>query len=241
MVAMNTSVEEQGLLAYCDDSSGWPNATREKERAFRQGFLEEARRVVREWVGCDDDALDAFGELNAAHKLRRQIRERYSVYRSGAAGPKSFHLGWRPGHEVPAARARAGHHALVYVTQSWDDVSDPPSFNRFILPAWLTVVERWARQPIRPKAISPPPRPLEIEGVEPDTPNLADRDGALTAHAPDRANLPDRDGPVATPTAAPAERVASVRMSTIIPEPVRWLWPGRFALGKLSLIAGEPI
>jgi len=28
--------------------------------------------------------------------------------------------------------------------------------------------------------------------------------------------------------------------SCFSPEPVQWLWPGRFALGKLSLIAGEP-
>ena len=31
-----------------------------------------------------------------------------------------------------------------------------------------------------------------------------------------------------------------VRLADVQPEPVRWLWPGRFALGKLALIAGDP-
>lgn len=31
-----------------------------------------------------------------------------------------------------------------------------------------------------------------------------------------------------------------VRLSDVKPEPVAWLWPGRFALGKLTLIAGDP-
>ena len=30
------------------------------------------------------------------------------------------------------------------------------------------------------------------------------------------------------------------RLSDVAPEPIRWLWPQRFALGKLSLIAGQP-
>lgn len=31
-----------------------------------------------------------------------------------------------------------------------------------------------------------------------------------------------------------------VRLSDVRPEPVAWLWPGRIALGKLTLIAGDP-
>lgn len=31
-----------------------------------------------------------------------------------------------------------------------------------------------------------------------------------------------------------------VRLSDVEPEPVRWLWPGRIAAGKLTLIAGDP-
>ncbi len=31
-----------------------------------------------------------------------------------------------------------------------------------------------------------------------------------------------------------------VRLSDVQPEPISWLWPGRIALGKLTLIAGDP-
>ncbi len=31
-----------------------------------------------------------------------------------------------------------------------------------------------------------------------------------------------------------------VRLSDVKPEPIAWLWPGRIALGKLTLIAGDP-
>ncbi|MBI1826915.1 MAG: AAA family ATPase [Planctomycetes bacterium] len=31
-----------------------------------------------------------------------------------------------------------------------------------------------------------------------------------------------------------------VRLADVQPEPVSWLWPGRIALGKLTLIAGDP-
>lgn len=41
---------------------------------------------------------------------------------------------------------------------------------------------------------------------------------------------------------APAEPYAPVlvRLADVKPEPIRWLWPGRIALGKLTLIAGDP-
>ena len=41
-------------------------------------------------------------------------------------------------------------------------------------------------------------------------------------------------------TASPAIRAVTVRMDTVKPEPIRWLWPGRIALGKLTMIAGDP-
>lgn len=31
-----------------------------------------------------------------------------------------------------------------------------------------------------------------------------------------------------------------VRMSDVTPQPVRWLWPGRVALGKVTLLSGDP-
>ncbi len=41
--------------------------------------------------------------------------------------------------------------------------------------------------------------------------------------------------------AAPdAEALDILCLEDVVAEPVRWLWPGRFALGKLSLVAGYP-
>ncbi len=36
------------------------------------------------------------------------------------------------------------------------------------------------------------------------------------------------------------ETLEIIELADVVPEPVRWLWPGRFALGKLSLVAGYP-
>jgi hypothetical protein len=41
-------------------------------------------------------------------------------------------------------------------------------------------------------------------------------------------------------TARPKDRLVAVEASTIEPKRVEWLWPGRFALGKLGLIGGYP-
>ncbi|MBE3123213.1 MAG: AAA family ATPase [Planctomycetes bacterium] len=228
MVAVNTSVADQSLLRYYDDGAGWPNETREKERAFRRGFLEEARRVAREWAD-PDDAFDPFVEEQAAHNLRLRVHERYSVYQRGVAGRKTYHLGYRPGHEVPAARLRGRHHALAYVAQSWDEVSDFDAFDHLILPAWLVAVEHWAIKPIRPRIISPPPRPLEIVGAE-----------VVLRPDPSKQVVKLTTCPPAPAVQGLALRVDAVCLADVEPEPVRWLWPGRFALGKLSLIAGEP-
>jgi len=45
----------------------------------------------------------------------------------------------------------------------------------------------------------------------------------------------------ATPKPEPIDGApVVVRLSEVQPEPVAWLWPGRFALGKLTLVAGDP-
>ena len=165
MVATNVSTVKPNLVRRYVDGAGWGVAKFEKERAFRQGFVEEARRVVREWIDPDYETHDPFGELKSAHQLRLRLRERYSVYGPGCEGPKTYHLGYRSGHEAPAARLRGRHHALAYVTQTWDETDDFDTLDRLILPAWLTAVEQWAEEPVRPRIINPPPRPLEIEGA----------------------------------------------------------------------------
>lgn len=38
----------------------------------------------------------------------------------------------------------------------------------------------------------------------------------------------------------PTRRPVLVTVADVLPEKVAWLWPGRFAIGKLSLLAGDP-
>lgn len=65
-------------------------------------------------------------------------------------------------------------------------------------------------------------------------PRANDANGA-NGHSADDIVLPER------PTRPrPKDRLVSVRASTIEPKRVEWLWPGRFALGKLGLIGGFP-
>jgi len=49
-----------------------------------------------------------------------------------------------------------------------------------------------------------------------------------------KTNLPQSDK---TPW---PEATDIIRLSDVKPEPIRWLWQGRIALGKLSMIAGDP-
>ena len=218
------------LLREYDDGFGWPSQSRQKERAFRQGFVEEARRMVREWLDPDDSTFDPWGQEEAARLLRQRVRERYRAYRAaygpGCAGRKTYHLGYLPGHEVPAARLRGRHHALAYITQAAEQVEDDDAFDKLIVPAWLTAVERWAAAPPSTRIIVPPPRPLTIAVPPKGSPGTA---------APEPCGNPNNAAPKSF-----GLRVDAVCLADVQPEPVRWLWPGRFALGKLSLIAGEP-
>ena len=47
-------------------------------------------------------------------------------------------------------------------------------------------------------------------------------------------------GAVSADAGAGLAGASIVRLSDVEPEPVRWLWPGRIAAGKLTLIAGDP-
>jgi hypothetical protein len=196
MVAMSTaaagsaifdSIEDAGLLREYDDGADWRAESLAKERAFRQGFVEEARRVVRVWAHPPGPPpppdtkpvslrelmakrrFDPDVEIEAALKLRRRVRERYTVYGRGDAGRKTHVLGYRQGHDVAAARVRGRHHALVYVMEPWFNLetSDVDIFDPRLLCPWLRAVEAWASRPIRRgKVILPPPRPLEVVPME---------------------------------------------------------------------------
>ena len=58
-----------------------------------------------------------------------------------------------------------------------------------VLPSWLTAVEWWANEPIRPRVIIPPPRPLEIKGVEAILRGPAKSDSPCGSHGDNQALL----------------------------------------------------
>ena len=55
-----------------------------------------------------------------------------------------------------------------------------------------------------------------------------------------RKASPEATAPPAAAASAHADGPVLIRLADVAPEPVEWLWPGRFARGKLSLIIGEP-
>lgn len=58
---------------------------------------------------------------------------------------------------------------------------------------------------------------------------IEDLAALVVEHKPSRDDGPDN-----------APRPVLVRLSDVQPEPLRWLWPGRIALGKVTMIAGDP-
>jgi hypothetical protein len=183
MVARNTAVARQRLVHLYDDGPGGRGATEEKERAFREGFLGEARRVIRVWADPPEELqprgelkvvrlsaamkkvrFNSRAEIETAWELRQDVREQHCVYRRGSAGPKTHLAGYRMGHEVPAAHARGRHHALEYVIEPWRDAATASVdvFDSKLLRPWLAAVERWAAGPMRPETPMPPPRLMEV-------------------------------------------------------------------------------
>jgi len=244
---MDTAAAGQALLHRYEDGPGWTNTSSKKEQAYRQGFVEEARRITREWPAYGDEGYIQDAEEQAAHRMRLRLRKRYAVYGSaygpGCAGRKTHHLGYRPGHAVPAARLRGRHHALAFVTQSWDQTTDLSTFDCLIMPAWLTAVEHWAQKPIRPRKIIPPPRPLEIEGylgerakMDPSLRTMRSEDGgsleAVTSEPPLTSDI--QSDP------SPPRRLQLTRADAIEMRPPDWLLRGMLERDTFALIFGEP-
>jgi len=59
------------------------------------------------------------------------------------------------------------------------------------------------------------------------------RPGSLLKSTPARTDVIER-------TAPPEMRPVLVRMADVQPEPVRWIWFGHIAIGKLALLVGDP-
>jgi hypothetical protein len=242
------------------------------ERAYRRDFVDEARRIVRVWAHPPGPPpppdfkpksvrelmakrrCAPYDEMESAWKQRQRFRERYTVYGSGDAGPKTYHLGYRAGHEVPAARLRGRHHAMAYVLNIWEDLatSDLDIFDPKLLCPWLRAVEQWATAPIRPNRITPPPRPLEVtpefeylevvpecEEAEPVV-ALASR-GNLTPflQSSPLLSLPPPPMP-ALPLLPPLPRIKLTRADQIEVRPPQWLLRGMIERDSFALIFGDP-
>lgn len=221
-----------------DDGPGWPRENPAKERAFRRAFVEEARRLVRDWTAPPEtDTSDPFGETEAAAKLRVHVRERFAMYEPGDAGPKTYHRGYRPGHEVPAARLRGSHHAMVYVTEpcecpGWPDID---IFDPQLLGPWLLAVESWAVEPVPLDGIVSPPRPFDALRAEHAA---LEHPAMMDAPAPQSPPLAQPGAPLTAPVIQPA----SIDIQTFAETPEReivWLWQGVIPRGMLSLIGGK--
>jgi hypothetical protein len=122
---------DQTVVNEYDDKPDLQVNNRAKEQAYRKGFLESARHIVRVWAHpaepirqpelkpvtvrelLERRRCDPFAEEEAAMHLRRRVRERFAVY--GKSGSKC--LGFRPGHAIAAARLRGRHQAMSCVTQ----------------------------------------------------------------------------------------------------------------------------
>lgn len=53
-------------------------------------------------------------------------------------------------------------------------------------------------------------------------------------------DLAMRAQPLKRTSCKPSDRVDMIPLSEVKPEPVRWLWPGHLAIGKLTLVSGDP-
>ncbi|HRX83502.1 MAG TPA: helicase RepA family protein [Phycisphaerae bacterium] len=249
------TINEQDIVREYDDGAGWPVNNRAKEQAYRRGFVEEARRIVRDWAHppeprnakpgpgpvsvrelLDSRRCDPFGEVEAAWQLRRRVRERFTVYGPGDAGRKTYHLGYRPGHAVAAARLRGRNHAMAFVTNLWEDLetADLDIFDPRLLCPWLRAVEQWASAPIRPNVIVPPPHPMEVAPPEEFVHAEPDDEPALPP--PTQGNLVTPP----TPAPPPPPRIRLTRADQIEMRPPHWLLRGMLERDTFALIFGDP-
>lgn len=243
---------EQPLVREYDDGPDAPAKNPAKEKAYRQGFVEGARHVVKVWAHppgppkpdpqpvsvrelLAQRRCDPFAEAETAWQLRQRVRERFTVYGRGDAGRKTHHRGYRPGHAVAAARLRGRHHAMAYVTNLWEDLetADLDIFDPKLLCPWLRSVEQWASAPIRPNVIVPPPRPLDV--TPPDDP--PDETILRTVRSMD---APAPPAPSPPPPPPPSPRVRLTRADQIEMRPPHWLLRGMLERDTFALIFGDP-
>jgi len=252
------AIAEEPLVRGYDDGPDVPLDNMAKEREFRRGFLESVRHIVCVWAHppepekprpgpvsvaellanrrCDPDA-----EEEAAWKQRGRLRERFAVYGRGDAGAKTYHLGFRPGHVLAAARLRGRHHAMVYVSELWRDLetADLDIYDPKLLCPWLRAVEHWASKPIRPgMATPPPPRVMEVAGPIEDPAEHDPAPETTTSSPPEKA--PSTSPAASLTTSSPPPRIRLTRADQIETRPPYWLLRGILEKDTLALIFGDP-
>jgi len=223
------------LLRACPPGriTGWdPRNPPEVERAFRVGFLIGASR-------CAQSSLDAVAGLE-----KRLHARRGDIYHG------EFLIGINRRSDRRAALLRGATQGAIEMARARVQGVERG------LPDWLDEMKEWAAEhPIKLNwSSAQPPDPPEPDG-RPLGRNDVPRHlwgavfGMWALMAPDRNEPLPHPNPAAQQRATPpwAQTVAMrdrapvmVRLSEVQPEPVRWLWPGRIAMGKLTLLCGDP-
>lgn len=174
--------------------------------------------------------------------------------RAGAVGE----LVLRPDAEPPAGRMVEAAATSPRFVQAWkrrrEDLSDQSQSAYDLSLATITAALGWADQEIADLVIAArrqhgdkPEKALRRDYIVRTLTAARQAASRMSAEGDDVdvsgivARAAATGGGNAT-SAAPASglRVDAVCLADVDPEPVHWLWPDRFALGKLSLIAGEP-
>jgi len=219
-----TSVGE--LLRSCPPGriTGWdPRNPPEVERSFRVGYQIGASR-------CAHVSLDAVVELE-----KRLHARRGDIYYGELC------MGVDRWSDRRAALLRGATQGAIEMAQARVQGVERG------LPGWLDELKAWANEhPINLDwSSAQPPDPPEPDG------RALGRDevprhlwgavfGMWAQIAPACVEQPPQPNPGAQQRATRDRAPVMVRLSDVQPESVRWLWPGRIAMGKLTLLCGDP-
>ncbi len=140
------------------------------ERAFRDAFVETARRITREWRDLDVDAIEAaWSARQRAFEQARVLIPSTAYFAITDPGilewMDSQQVAYQLGHRPKASRLRGVHHAMVYVDQAWRDAEMSDGhwgfFLAFVLTPWLDAIDTWSAAPLMLGRCPAPPRALD--------------------------------------------------------------------------------